>query len=67
MKKQIISTLENYFFSRINKHRLNIQIMLNNPTSIPEHTDFADAVEKEIAVIADYDHKLEVIKKYFQD
>lgn len=67
MKTQIISTLERYFLSQIDKHRLNIQIMINNPTAIPEHTDFADAVEKEIAVIAEFEDKLEVIKKYFKE
>jgi hypothetical protein len=44
---------------------MNIDIMLNNPMAIHEHTDFMGAVELELAQIAEYEDKLEVLTKYF--
>jgi hypothetical protein len=41
--------------------------MLANPTSIPEHSDIMDAIEKEVAQIAEYMDKLEVMEKYFKE
>ena len=39
--------------------------MLNNPIAIHEHTNWMDAVEKEIAHMAEYEDKLEMLKKHF--
>jgi hypothetical protein len=41
--------------------------MLNNPMAIHEHSDIMEAIEKEVAQIAEYMDKLEVIEKYFKD
>lgn len=65
IRKEIIETSIKHFESHIQKHRMNIEVMLANPIAIHDHTDIMDAVEKELAVIAEYDDKLEVLKKYF--
>lgn len=65
MKEKIIDTLKQHFEAHILKHKMNIDIMLVNPMAIPEHTDLMDSIEKEIAIIAEYDDKLEMLKKYF--
>jgi hypothetical protein len=44
---------------------MNVEIMLANPTAIHDHTDWMTAAEAEIAQIAEYEDKLEVINKYF--
>lgn len=44
---------------------MNVEIMLNNPMAIHDHTDWIGAVEKEIAQIAEYEDKLAVLQKYF--
>ena len=41
--------------------------MLANPTAIPEHSDIMEAIEKEVAQIAEYMDKLEVMEKYFKE
>ena len=38
-----------------------------NTVGVSEHPDIMDTIEKELAVIADYDDKLSVLKKYFED
>lgn len=67
MKKEIIVTLKQHFEAHIKKHKMNVDIMLSNPMAIHDHTDYMDAVEKEIAQIAEYMDKLEVIEKYFNE
>jgi hypothetical protein len=44
---------------------MNVEIMLKNPMAIHDHTDWMTAVEKEMAIIAEYEDKLEVLNKHF--
>ena len=39
--------------------------LLNNAVGVGEHPDLMDTIEKEIEIIAEYDDKLETLKKYF--
>jgi len=65
MRKKIIEASKEHFQTHINKHIINIEVMLANPTAIHDHSDIMDAIEKEVAVIAEYMDKLEVMEKYF--
>ena len=65
MKKELLSVLETNFLANILKHKMNVEIMLNNPMAIHDHTDWMAAVEKEIAHMAEYEDKLEMLKKHF--
>ena len=65
MRKELIAASRQHYLSHIEKHRINVEVMLNNPTAIAEHSDIMDAIEKEIAQIAEYMDKLEVLEKYF--
>lgn len=67
MRKELIKASKLHFEAHIEKHRINVETMLKNPLAIPEHTDIMDAIENELAVIAEYDDKLEMLKKYFFD
>lgn len=65
MRNQLLKASKLHFESHIEKHRMNIEVMLHNPTAIPEHSDIMEAIEKEIAIIAEYMDKLEVLDRYF--
>ena len=65
MRIQLINTAISHFRSHIDKHRMNVEIMLNNPMAIHDHTDWMQAMEDELAKIAEYEDKLEVLTKYF--
>lgn len=67
MRKEILDALRVHFSAHILKHKMNVEVMLKNPTALPDHTDLMDAIEKEMAVIAEYMDKLEVIDKHFND
>ena len=65
MKEQIIKALQLHFESQILKHKTNIDVMLENPMAIHDHTDLTGAIELELAIIAEYSDKLEVLNNYF--
>lgn len=62
MKNDILSALRKSFEAGIEKHAMNVRIMLNNPMSIHDHTDFMAAVELELDQIAEYKDKLEALE-----
>jgi hypothetical protein len=67
MRQQIIGVLKQHFEAHIHKHKMNVDLILSNPMAIPEHTDLMDSIEKEVAQIAEYMDKLEVMEIYFKE
>ena len=67
MRNEIIDTSKAHFVAQIAKHKMNVEIMLANPMAIHDHTDLMGAIENEIAQIAEYMDKLEVLEKYFKN
>lgn len=65
MRKKLIESSISHFEAHIQKHVMNIEVMLENPVAFHGHTDIMDAIETELAEIAEYDDKLEMMKKYF--
>jgi hypothetical protein len=65
MRKQLIEASMAHFTANIHKHRMNVEVILNNPTAIHDHSDIMGAIEIEVAHIAEYMDKLEVMEKYF--
>lgn len=67
MRQQLIAASKLHYQAHIEKHRINVEVMLANPTAIHDHSDIMDAIEKEVAQIAEYMDKLEVMEKYFKE
>lgn len=67
MRPQLIGALKQHFEAHILKHKMNVDIMLSNPMAIHDHTDLMSAIEAEVAHIAEYMDKLEVMEKYFKE
>ena len=65
MRQQLIETSKEHFLSHIAKHRMNVEVMLTDPTAIPEHSDIMEAIEKEVEKMAEYQDKLEIMERYF--
>jgi hypothetical protein len=65
MRKQLIEATRLHLTSHINKHVVNLEVMLNNPITIPEHTDIMESIEKELGYISEYRDKLESLENYF--
>jgi len=54
--------LRKQFEANIEKHAMNVRIMLNNPMAIHDHTDYMGAIEQELGHIAEYKDKLEALE-----
>ena len=67
IKTKLLEASRLHYTSHIHKHIMNVEVILANPTGIPDHTDVMDAIEKEIAIIDEYDSKLHVLEKYFKE
>ena len=66
MRDELIKASRIHFKAHIEKHRMNVENLLNNSVGVAEHPDVMDSIEKELAIIAEYDDKLEMLNKYFQ-
>ncbi len=66
MRQQLIAAAQANFEGQLLKHKMNIEVMLSNPIAIHDHTNWMSAMEAELAQIAEYEDKLEVLQKYFK-
>ena len=66
-REDLIKVSELYFEAKIKKHKINVENLLENHVGVAEHSDIVDTIEKELDIIANYDDKLNVLRKYFKD
>ena len=66
-RAEMIKALKSHAQGHIDKHKMNVDVYLNNSVGIGEHPDVLEAIEKEIAVIAQYMDELEVLNRYFPE
>ena len=67
MRKTFYNALKSYFNGHIQKHIANIKIHTESSVGVAEHSDHLETIEKELGIIAEYEDKLEVLKKYFDN
>ena len=65
MRGDIIKASIKQFDAHIERHRINIEILLMKVVGVAEHPDIIDTIEKELGHMADYHDKMEVLKRYF--
>ena len=65
MRSDLIKASELHFKAHIEKHRVNIENLLEKGVGVAEHPDIMDTIEKELEIMAEYDDKLSVLNKYF--
>ena len=61
----MIEALRKHAEGHIEKHKLNVEVILQKPVGIGEHGDVLAEAEKELKVIAEYDDQLQMLDKYF--
>ena len=65
MREEMIEALRKHAEGHIEKHKLNVEVILQKPVGIGEHGDVLTEAEKELKVIAEYDDQLQMLDKYF--
>ena len=61
----LIEAQTSYLVGGINKHKANIEVLLQKTAGIAEHPDTLETIEKELKIIAEYDDELQMLDKYF--
>ena len=67
MREDLINASKLHFRAHIEKHRINVETLLEKGVGVAEHSDIMDTIEKELGIIAEYDDKLNILNKYFDD
>ena len=65
MREDLIRASQLHFKAHIQKHKVNVENLLENSVGVAEHPDIIDSIEKELEIMAEYEDKLEILNKYF--
>ena len=66
MRDQLIRALSAHATGEIEKHKANVEVYLEHPVGIGEHSDITEAIETELNIIAKYKDQIDVINKYLK-
>ena len=64
-RDDLIEASIKYFEAQIAKHKINIDILMENGVGVAEHPDVMETIEKELAIMSEFEDKIAVLKKYF--
>jgi hypothetical protein len=64
-REMMLEAIIDHAKGHIAKHRMNVEVYLNNPVGVGEHPDIMEAIEKELHEVAKYHDILEVLENYF--
>ena len=65
LREEILKNQITYYNGVIAKHKQNVDIYLNQPVGIWEHSDVMGAIDGEINAIALAHEKIQIINHYF--
>ena len=65
MREQLIRAVLANAQGEIEKHKANVNVYLEHPAGIGEHSDITEAIQEELNKIAVYHDQIEVVNKYF--
>lgn len=65
MRKIILNALKNHYIAKIQLHKANIEIFLENPNGVGDHPDVVETVSGEVMAIAEYEDAIQVLDKHF--
>ena len=66
MREQLLRAVLAHATGEIEKHKANVNVYLEHPMGIGEHSDITEAIQTELDKIARYHDQIDVINKYFR-
>ena len=66
MREQLLRAMLAHAQGEIEKHKANVNVYLEHPVGIGEHSDITEAIQVELDKIARYHDQMQVIEKYFK-
>ena len=65
LRTKMLNAVRKHAEAHIEKHMMNVEVYLQHPVGVGEHSDIMDAIEKELDQMAQYEDHLEILRKYF--
>jgi len=65
--EDLIMSLMQDCYGKIGMARMNIQVMLKNPTGVGDHSNYVQSIKEQAKIIAEAKGLLEVLDKDFYD
>ena len=66
MKDDLLRALTAHAHGEMTYHKANVNVYLNSPVGIGEHSDVMGAITNELERIAYYEDQVQVIEKHFK-
>ena len=67
MREQLLRAVLAHATGEVEKHKANVNVYLEHPAGIGEHSDITEAIGVELDKISRYHDQIEVINKYFRE
>ena len=65
LRNELLKASKIHFEAHIEKHRVNVENLLQNSAGVGEHSDLMDTIEKELEEMSKYHDLLEILDTYF--
>jgi hypothetical protein len=66
MREQLLNAARKHAEGVLALHTANVEIYLNNPAGIGEHSDVMEALQSELDKMASAEDQIEMLNKYFK-
>ena len=67
LRSSLLKAARDHALGHIEKHRVNVEVLLSNPVGIGEHGNIGEEIEKEIMEMAKYQDVLDILDGYFKE
>lgn len=67
MEDKMIDAIRKHAEGHIAKHKANVEVYLDNPVGVGEHSDIIDAIENELSRMAKWQEKIDMLDIHFQE
>jgi len=65
LRDKMIGALENHAKANIEKHKMNVEVFLENAVGVGEHSSVMESIETQLGMIEKYEGQLEILAKHF--
>lgn len=65
LRDKMIGALEIHAKANIEKHIMNVEVFLENPVGVGEHSSVIESIETQLGMIEKYEGQLDVLANYF--
>lgn len=65
LRTELLNASKIHFEAHIEKHRINVENLLQNSVGVGDHPDIMDTIEKELEEMSKYHDLLDMVNTYF--